>query len=255
MLLTVDVGNTQTHIGVFAGSELKHHWRIGTIRDATGDELGVILRNLLALKGLALAEIEGLVISSTVAELRPAWREMAEQYVGGEVLVVGPGLKSGIPIRINNPLELGSDRLVNAVAAYDRFQTACIVVDFGTAITFDAVSNEGHYLGGVIAPGVEISLSALSDRASALSHISIEEPQSVIGRSTEQAIRSGVVYGFAGLVDGIVARMVAELAVPAAKVIATGGYARKIVEHCKEVAEVDDYLTLSGLKLIWERNT
>jgi type III pantothenate kinase len=252
MLLVVDVGNTQTHLGTYDGAELIEHWRFATVRDSTADELGAALRNLLALRGLAFADIDASIVSSTVPQLRPEWTAMARRYLGHDMPLVGPGLKTGMPIRYDNPREIGPDRLVNAVAGYDRVGGACVIVDFGTAVTHDVVSDGGEYLGGVIFPGVEISLEALSERAAALPKIDLTPPRALIGKSTVDAIRAGVLYGFAGMVDGIVARLHAELG--DFVVLATGGLAGAVVPHCASIDIVDDLLTLTGLRLIWERN-
>ena len=198
MLLAVDVGNTQTHFGTFDGAELVEHWRFATVRDSTADELGAALRNLLELRGVGLADLTSSIVSSTVPQLAPEWEAMARRYLGHEAMIVGPGIKTGMPLRYDNPREIGADRLVNAVAAYDRVQGACIVVDFGTALTYDPVSADGEYLGGIISPGVEISLEALYSRAAKLPRVDLAPPRSLIGKSTIDAIRSGVVYGFAG---------------------------------------------------------
>lgn len=253
MLLVVDVGNTQTHFGTFLGDELQEHWRFATVRDSTADEVGAKLANLLALRGLSFERLDGSIVSSTVPQLGSEWRQVGERYLGHETLVVGPGMKTGMPIRYENPREIGADRLVNAVAAFDRVGDACIVVDFGTAITFDPVSAEGEYLGGVIAPGVEISMEALTERAAALPKIDLVPPRSVIGKTTVDAIRSGVVYGFAGLVDGIVRRLREEMG-PETATIATGGLAASIVPSTEEIDEIDDLLTLTGLRLLHEMN-
>lgn len=253
MLLVVDVGNTQTHFGTFQGAELLEHWRFATVRQSTADELGAALSSLLELRGMELAQIERSIVSSTVPELAPEWSEMARRYLGHEMVVVGPGVKTGMPIRMDNPRELGADRLVNAVAAYERFAGAGIVVDFGTAITYDAISADGEYLGGIITPGIEISLEALSVRAAKLPKIDLGPPRTLIGKTTVDAIRSGVVYGFAGQVDGIVHRLRAELG-DAVPTIATGGLAHVIVPFAASLDTVDDLLTLEGLRLIRLRN-
>ena len=254
MLLVVDVGNTQTHFGAVRDGEIVEHWRFATDRSSTSDELAAALRSLLALRGLGFGDISASALSSTVPELAPQWASAARRYLGQEMLVVGPGVKTGMPIRMDNPRELGADRLVNAVAAWARFQSACIVVDFGTAITYDAVSAEGEYLGGIISPGIEISLEALTQRAAKLSKVELGEPRSVIGKTTADAVRSGLVYGFAGQVDGIVARLREELGVEA-PVIATGGLAHHLVPAFTASIDVaDDLLTLEGLRLIWELN-
>jgi type III pantothenate kinase len=253
MLLVVDVGNTQTHFGTFRADELLQHWRFATVRESTADELGAKLANLLSLRGVSFADLDASIVSSTVPQLGSEWSQVGERYLGHETLVVGPGIRTGMPIRYENPREIGADRLVNAIAAYERVGDACVVVDFGTAITFDPVSHDGEYLGGVIAPGVEISMEALTERAAALPKIDLVAPRTLIGKTTVDAIRSGVVFGYAGLVDGIVRRLRAELGAETAT-IATGGLAAAIVPHAEEIDEVDDLLTLTGLRLIHERN-
>jgi type III pantothenate kinase len=253
MLLVVDVGNTQTHFGTFRGDELVEHWRFVTVRDSTADELGAALHNLLELRGVGFGDLEASIVSSTVPDLAPGWAEMAERYLGHRMLVVGPGIRTGMPLRYDNPREIGADRLVNAVAAYDKVRDACIVVDFGTAITYDPVSKAGEYLGGIISPGVEISMEALFSRAAKLPKIDLAPPKTLIGKSTVDAIRSGIIYGFAGQVDAIVRRLRHELG-EEAETIATGGLAHHIVPHTETIDEVDDLLTLKGLKLLHERN-
>lgn len=253
MLLVVDVGNTQTHFGTYEGGELVEHWRFATVRDSTADEIGAALRNLVELRGVELEQIDSSIVSSTVPQLGPQWLEMTERYLGHEMLVVGPGFKTGMPLRYDNPREIGADRLVNAVAAYDRTQGACIVVDFGTAITYDPVSAEGEYLGGIISPGVEISVEALASRAAKLPKVDLEPPRALIGKSTIEAIRSGVIYGFAAMVDGIVTRLLEEMGEETAT-IATGGLAHHIVPFTERIDEIDDLLTLEGLRILFERN-
>ena len=253
MLLVVDVGNTQTHFGTYQGGELVEHWRFATVRDSTADEIGAALRNLVELRGVELDQIDSSIVSSTVPQLGPQWLEMTERYLGHEMLVVGPGFKTGMPLRYDNPREIGADRLVNAVAAYERTQGACIVVDFGTAITYDPVSAKGEYLGGIISPGVEISVEALASRAAKLPKVDLEPPRALIGKSTIEAIRSGVIYGFAAMVDGIVGRLLEEMGEETAT-IATGGLAHHIVPFTERIDEIDDLLTLEGLRILFERN-
>ena len=253
MLLVVDVGNTQTHLGAFRGEELVHDWRFATVRESTADELGAALRNLLALRDLGFDDLDASILSSTVPQLRPEWTAMAERYLGHVMPVVGPGVRTGMPIRMDNPREVGADRLVNSVAAYERVGGACVIVDFGTAITYDCVSPAGEYVGGIIAPGVEISMEALTSRAAAIPRIDLTAPRALIGKSTVEAIRSGVIFGFAAQVDGIVGRLREELG-EETEAIATGGLAGAIVPFCDLIDDVDDMLTLTGLRLIHERN-
>ena len=253
MLLAVDVGNTQTHVGLFRDEELLEHWRFHTSRTATADELAVVLGGLLRLRDGSLRDIEAIVVSCVVPALAQEYTEVQRRYLGDRGALVGPQLKTGMPIRIDDPRELGADRLVNAIAAYEHVSGPCIAVDFGTAINYDVVSADGEYLGGVISPGVEISIEALSERAAALPKVRLEPPRAAIGKGTREAIQSGVIYGYAGPVDGIVARLREELGAEATA-IATGGWAKAIVPHCEQIDELDDLLTLKGLRLIWERN-
>jgi type III pantothenate kinase len=253
VLLVVDVGNTQTHFGTYRDGELLEHWRFATVRTSTADEVGAVLHALLELRDVRMSDIDASILSSTVPQLRPEWTEMATRYLGHEMRVVGPGVRTGMAIRYDNPREIGPDRLVNAVAAYEHLGGPCIVVDFGTAITYDPVSADGEYLGGIISPGVEISLEALTERAAALPKVDVFTPRSLIGKTTIDAIRSGIVYGTAGAVDAIVGRLRDELGENAAT-IATGGLAVAIVPFTESIDEVDELLTLKGLRLIWERN-
>jgi type III pantothenate kinase len=253
MLLVVDVGNTQTHFGTWRDGELVEHWRFATVRESTADELGAALRSLLELRGVTLDDLSASIVSSTVPQLGPEWATMAGRYLSHDMMVVGPGIKTGMAIRYDNPREIGADRLVNAVAAFEKVKGAVVVVDFGTAITYDPVSADGEYLGGIISPGVEISIEALTSRAAALPRVDIAPPRSLIGKSTIDAIRSGIVYGFAGAVDSIVRRLRAELGEDT-ETIATGGLAGHIVPFTETIDEVDELLTLTGLKLLHERN-
>jgi type III pantothenate kinase len=252
VLLAVDVGNTQTHLGAFDGERLVEHWRFQTRAGATGDELAERIAGMLALSGIGLADLDAVCVSSVVPPLGTQYEQLTERYTSAPCLAIGPGVKTGMPIRIDNPLEVGADRLVNAVAAYERFKTACVVVDFGTGINFDAVSEAGEYLGGAIAPGLEISLTALVERAARIGRIDLEEPETAIGRSSRAAIQSGVIFGFAGLIDGVVRRIEDEL--DEVQLLATGGLASTIVPFTETIDEVDEMLTLKGLRLIYERN-
>jgi type III pantothenate kinase len=252
VLLAIDVGNTQTHLGAFDGERLIEHWRFQTRSGATGDELAERIAGMLALSGMELADLDAVCVSSVVPPLGVQYERLTERYLEAECLTIGPGVKTGMPIRIDNPLEVGADRLVNAVAAYDVVGGACVVVDFGTGINFDAVSAEGEYLGGAIAPGLEISLTALVERAARIPRIELAEPEAAIGRSSRAAIQSGVVFGFAGLIDGIARRIEEELG--EARFLATGGLAAAIVPFTETIDEVEDLLTLKGLRLIYDRN-
>jgi type III pantothenate kinase len=253
VLLAIDVGNTQTHVGAFEGAELVEHWRFSSDRAATADELAMVLHDLLALRDIEFGQIGGEVVSSVVPQLVSEYRQAFARYLGREALIVGPGTKTGMPIRVDNPRELGPDRLVNAVAGYERCRDACVIVDFGTAITYDAVSAAGEYLGGIISPGIEVSMEALASRAARLPRVDIEQPRALIGKSTEASIQSGIAYGFAGQVDGICGRLRAELG-DGITTIATGGLASVIVKFTSSIDVVDDLLTLEGLRLVHERN-
>jgi len=246
-LLAIDVGNTQTVLGLFDGEELREHWRVATERERTGDELGLLLRGLVD-----LGAVEGIAISSTVPPLARAYEQLAER-VGVELLLLGPGTKTGIPILYEDPREVGPERIANAVAALERYGAPSIVVDFGTSTNFDVVSPEGEYVGGVLAPGIEVSMEALSARAARLFSIDFAEPPTVIAKNTTAALQSGLVYGFAGQVDGIVDAIRGELGADA-PTVATGGLAELIVPHARTLKRVDPFLTLEGVRLVWERN-
>jgi type III pantothenate kinase len=253
MLLAVDVGNTQTHFGTFRGQELVEHWRFATVRQSTADQLGAALSNLLGLRGYSFEDVEASIVSSTVPQLEPEWTAVASRYLGHEMLAVGPGTRTGMAIRYDNPREIGPDRLVNAVAIRERFDGAAVCVDFGTATTFDVVSHDGEYVGGALLPGIEISLEALSDRGARLPKVDLAPPRSVVGKNTIDAIRSGVVFGYAGAIDAILRRLYEELGEHAG-VVATGGLARLVVPYTEEIEQVDELLTLTGLRLLSERN-
>jgi type III pantothenate kinase len=253
MLLVVDVGNTQTHFGTYRGDELLEHWRFATVRESTADQLGAALRNLLELRGYGFDDVQASIVSSTVPQLEPEWSAMASRYLGHETLVVGPGTKTGMAIRYDNPREIGADRLVNAVAIRERFGGPAVCVDFGTATTFDVVSREGEYLGGALMTGIEISLEALSERGARLPKVDLAPPRGVIGKNTIDAIRSGVVFGYAGAVDAILRRIYDELSARP-HVIATGGLAQLVAPFTEEIEDVDELLTLTGLRLLHERN-
>lgn len=250
MLLAVDVGNTQTVLGLFRDEELVDHFRLATDRSRTGDELGVTLGALL---DLDLEEIDGICLSTTVPALQREWERVAERWLRAPLLVVGPGTRTGIPIRYDDPREVGPDRIVNAVAALERYGAPCIVVDFGTSTNFDIVSAEGEYVGGVLAPGIEVSMDALFARAARLVKVDFVAPPTVIGKTTVSGLQSGLVYGFAGQVDGIVARIREELGVEA-QTVATGGLAELIAPHAATLDRVDPFLTLEGLRIVWSRN-
>lgn len=249
MLLAVDVGNTQTVFGLFRDGELGDTRRAGTEAERTGDELGVLLSGLIDLDS-----VDGICLSSTVPALVRAYEEFAERWAGAPILVVGPGAKTGIRIRYDDPREVGPDRIANALAARERYGAPCVVVDFGTSTNFDVVSVEGEYVGGVLAPGIEISMDALFARAARLTKVDFVEPETVIGKTTVSALQSGLVYGFAGQVDGIVERIRVELG-DHAPVIATGGLAELIAPHSRTIEKVDPLLTLDGLRLVWDRNS
>ena len=253
-LLTVDVGNTQTHLGVFNGDHLTREWRASTDPARTGDELALLFRQFLRLYDLEFSEFDGVAICSVVPRLTQELRDMVERYFGFPPLIVGPGVKTGIAVRMDNPREVGADRIANAVGAHAMFEKEpVVVVDFGTAITVDAVSAAGDYLGGAIAPGIDTAAAGLYAATAQLRRVELVAPPDAIGKSTVQAVQSGLVYGFAALVDGLIESVTKELGGDA-RVVATGGLAPTVIEHCHRIERFEPMLTLRGLKLIFERN-
>ncbi len=253
MLLVIDVGNTNTVLGVYQGEKLTNHWRLTTERERTVDEYGILCRNLFEFAHLEPDKVDGIIIASVVPPLNFTLFRMAMVYFRQEPLFVRPTENVGMPIRYNSPTDVGADRIVNAVAAFQRYGGPCVVVDFGTATTFDAISAEGEYLGGIITPGVNISSEALFQRAARLPRVDIRHPEKVIGDSTVTSIQSGLYFGYIGLVEGILKRMEEELG-PLKAVIATGGLARLIGKGTSVITEIDDNLTLEGLRLIYLKN-
>ncbi len=254
MLLAIDVGNTNIVYGLIDGTKLVHQFRVETNRNRTSDEYAVIVRQLLDMHGIAAKNVTAAIIASVVPALTEPMGQLVKRAFGIEALVVGPGIKTGMAILYENPREVGADRIVNAVAAYERFKNGLIVVDFGTATTFDCVTPKGEYMGGVIAPGIQISADALFARAAKLPRVEITKPPKVVGRNTQNSMQSGIVFGYVGLVDGLVERLIDEMAFPSCEVIATGGLARLIAPLSKTIKEVDDELTITGLRILYERN-
>jgi type III pantothenate kinase len=254
MLLAIDVGNTHTVMGVFNEDRLVANWRIRTERERTSDELGVLFSNLFATSPVAMGSIEGAIIASVVPPLNNTVDELCRRYFNLTPLFVGPGIKTGMPILYDNPKEVGADRIVNAVAAYERYKDDLIVVDFGTATTFDCISGKGEYLGGAIAPGVMISCEALFQRASKLPRVEIfSQPRAAVAKDTISAMNAGIIYGYAGMVDGVVEAVNAERGVQC-KVVATGGLAKIIAPQSRTIQDVDELLTLLGLRMLFLRN-
>jgi len=254
MILVLDVGNTNITLGIYKERELLVHWRIATVRERTEDEMGILIKNLMADKGYEPADIEGIAISSVVPPLMFALEKMSVKYFGHKPIIVGPGVKTGLNIKYENPREVGADRIVNAVAALEKYGTPLIIVDFGTATTFCVLNEKGDYLGGVVAPGIGISTEALFQRAAKLPRIEITRPPTVVGRNTVTSMQSGVLYGFTGQVDGIVSRIKREHQHLNFKVVATGGLAGLIASESYEIEIKDDNLTLDGLRIIWDLN-
>ena len=250
MLLAIDVGNTQTVVGLYEGTTLRDHWRVATESHRSGDELGALLEALVA----DLERIEGVCLSSTVPALVRSYEDFVARFTSAKLLILGPGVRTGVPVRSDDPREVGPDRIANAVAVKDRYGVPAIVVDFGTSTNFDVVSTDGEWLGGVLAPGIEISMDALFERAARLFRVEFAAPSTVIGKTTAASLQSGLVYGFVGQVDEIVTRIRGELGTDA-RAIATGGLADLIAPHSRTIERIDPWLTLEGLRLVWDLNS
>ncbi|URN96001.1 MAG: type III pantothenate kinase [Candidatus Pristimantibacillus lignocellulolyticus] len=253
MILVIDVGNTNIVLGIYKGKQLLHHWRISTNRSGTVDEYGITIHNLFQYAGISLEQIEGVAVSSVVPPLMGLLEQLCAKYMKKTPLIIGPGIKTGLNIRYENPREVGADRIVNSVAAIEKYGAPLIVVDFGTATTFDYIDEEANYLGGAIVPGIGISTEALYQRAAKLPRIELTKPKSVVGRNSVTSMQAGIIFGYVGQVDGIVNRIKKEFNVTP-KVIATGGLAELIFAESETIEVVDPMLTLEGLRLIYERN-
>lgn len=254
VLLAIDVGNTQIVFGAYRGAQLLRTWRIATVRDRTEDELAVLVDGLLAREDLALEDVEGLVLGSVVPPLTLTFSRLAERHLARPALVIGPGVKTGVRLRVDNPGEVGADRIANTLAAHRRYGGPAIVVDFGTTTNFDVVSADGDFLGGAFAPGLEVASEALFGRASRLFQVPLTAPREAIGKNTADCLRSGLVYGYVGLVEGLVVRLAAELAPATPRILATGGLAGTVAPLTTTIERVDEDLTLEGLRMLWELN-
>ncbi len=253
MLLVIDIGNSNTVLGIYAGQTLRNNWRIGTDKDRTVDEYAMLIDNLFRLSGLQFADLDAVIVSSVVPPMLDTTEGLCQRYFGLKPYIVGPGMKTGMPIQYDNPREVGADRIVNAIAAYERSRSGLIVVDFGTATTFDVISPDGTYQGGAIAPGVGISSDALFERASKLPRVEFSRPDQVVAKNTVNSMQAGIFFGYVGLVEGIVGRMKKELSeVP--RVVATGGLAAPISAATSCIDQVEPFLTLEGLRILYERN-
>lgn len=254
MLLAIDIGNTNIVLGLYEASRLATHWRLATQAERTGDEYGAIIGQLVNYAGYRAEQIAAIAVSCVVPPMLTTIQELAQKFFQLDPLIVGPGIKTGMPILYESPKDVGADRIVNGVAAYEKYRDSCIIVDFGTATTIDLISKKGEYVGGAIAPGLSISLEALFQRASKLPRIEIVKPKEIVGRNTVNSIQAGIFYGFVGLVDGIVRRIQKEHGMHT-KVIATGGLAPLVASECSSISEVDEFLTLDGLRIIYQRNS